>query len=1812
MKGAQVTVQTRAKTKREQAQGAPAPELETQDQLEDPLGQAQLKDLAKDVAMIPPEDHGGDGPSPGKPLGPMEALALGTAGSSSKLPHLARIQAAFGRYGLGGVRAYVGPQAQAASEALNAMAFASSESVVLGEQDLFTVAHEAAHIVQQRMGITGGEKWELHADRVAQIVTQGGNAEPLLDAVKGGGELDAQTLAWLAEREDPDAQLELQAMADQTQDLVTEGLQPDPHAEATDRLVAELTAALGLAPIPVLTGPQADAKLSGGAKGVMEGGKVFLHQGFDPNTTDGRELLAHEMVHAAQDQLQTPDAELAGLSAEQEAGSLASQFANTGSLSRPVYGLPTGHLAADNGAVQLQSALASYHGGLEGQKSGLGAPTSAGKSTSKMGGKENRKSKVSRYKDGVDGIADKIDSLSSFSEICDNIDDGPQAYGSALKSLEQHQHFIKLSEQWQGAKDGGADSGVMKRAFDAEFEDRGFWGSTERAYDLVARRAKARAKRNADAEAAAKTKAEAAGKEGAAGSENAKGGKGGKGTPIKVKKVGKVDPKLASLMNEKVSADLPALPQLKGFEGVSDGHLGGLVFERAHQQGLSMEAASGMGQSRTGLILDQLGDSFLGSFGKGATDQFLDSAVYDTVGKVGDKALTALSKGKFKVPFVGPAIGLIKSPPWEMKNWGVTEGLGKAGDAFGGIGKKMDAWGDASGTERFGLVLSAIADLMLGIGSIIEMAQSILGQLSTICYVAGGILIAVGLALLWLGVGAGLLTAGGWLVRAGGLLARINTVLGPVAFFFSTMGMVFRTAGAFFVPADMFAGELTAVGDAATDFGGKAGKKVGDKYGSQVSDKAMAKGSQAKAKAKAMGKQIKAEATSGQPAGQATGQKARTKVQSKNNQAQSKGSNAVSKGKANQAKAEKGPSMLQKGKNMLGATKKVVGQELGNAKAAGVQKVKETGTKVKNAAKSPVKTTAKAVAGTVKGTVKATKATVGTVKDHFVQGAKNTGSMVKSGGRAVGNGYKGFKTAVTQSPKKTIGDAWSSFKKVNREMAASGLKEVGLEGTYAKAKSKGNGIEVAAKTLAQVNELQKQVDALDKVLSDPKTTPADKARALWTQRKTKLQQGLLTAKKNLALVAEGANVLPQINKGDFDAVNARSQDEAKAVAKKTKIDDERKKVAQELEKAELDMRGQEQEHYRAQMSKKKMDDGDAGDEHAYKSRLADESDAASSNAKDQRSRDKKVTKLEKSLETARKQETLKSKKAQLKKETKQKIAPHKNKAMGYAERGQKVKFGDGDGGEGTLVRLSDGGKKAWVRTSQGEVQISTNQIRNPRKLKSALNNWKEAKKDLKPLKSETKSLKKELSGASSKTVAEVQAKLTKAKKKQTVATEKSNNSTKRLGQVQDQRAKDGTGESIDNASAKMQGLQKQIDNLKAKDQDLAGKERTSDQEIAAAKRQAAIDAGVTDHVSGGSSGNATGGMGSVYESIDTMTNLMGELFKIMPVHDSSNQLSDEDMAVANGPANPIPLQAKPAPAADAKKAEPQQASGKPATPSAGEQIGATLDGLMDKRPNEEVQAIAGVVAATEQAISLELTIDVDQTMEKRNKAIDALARFKGAHQAALIAYNAEVALAEVAKNTKAFADHGETLGKKSESLRAPMLDGKQKEAKRKSVLTGVKGDPGQPDSAMAGIVKDTVGKMGSNSGEFDGGKPKVDGQSGKQIEKAHKDGGGTAKDQAKQSTTASDEKTKFIDAGLEAQNQQKKGIDKNRQALYDKHTEEMEKLQQIKLTKAQALSERNQARDEFNSQAGDFLGDVGTFDAWAGKYRSLRTKVDGD
>ncbi len=118
----------------------------------------------------------------------IEKMADSAAKSATgELPYLDRIQRAFGGHDVSSVRVHIGGSAGAEAAGVGAEAYAHGEALVFkGTPDLHTVAHEAAHVVQQRTGAgSATAAHEAHADRVADLVVQGRSAVAVLDEMVG-------------------------------------------------------------------------------------------------------------------------------------------------------------------------------------------------------------------------------------------------------------------------------------------------------------------------------------------------------------------------------------------------------------------------------------------------------------------------------------------------------------------------------------------------------------------------------------------------------------------------------------------------------------------------------------------------------------------------------------------------------------------------------------------------------------------------------------------------------------------------------------------------------------------------------------------------------------------------------------------------------------------------------------------------------------------------------------------------------------------------------------------------------------------------------------------------------------------------------------------------------------------------------------------------------------------------------------------------------------------------------------------------------------------------------------------------------------------------------------------------------------------------------------------------------------------------------------------------------------------------------------------------------------------------------------------
>lgn len=120
-------------------------------------------------------------PEASAPVDVHAAAARATAGTGERLPYADEISAALGGMDLSSIRVHRDSAAQKGAAAIGASAFASGHAIVLGDkQDKHTVAHEVAHVLQQRAGVsllggvgTPGDSYEQNADAIADRVWLG-------------------------------------------------------------------------------------------------------------------------------------------------------------------------------------------------------------------------------------------------------------------------------------------------------------------------------------------------------------------------------------------------------------------------------------------------------------------------------------------------------------------------------------------------------------------------------------------------------------------------------------------------------------------------------------------------------------------------------------------------------------------------------------------------------------------------------------------------------------------------------------------------------------------------------------------------------------------------------------------------------------------------------------------------------------------------------------------------------------------------------------------------------------------------------------------------------------------------------------------------------------------------------------------------------------------------------------------------------------------------------------------------------------------------------------------------------------------------------------------------------------------------------------------------------------------------------------------------------------------------------------------------------------------------------------------------------
>jgi hypothetical protein len=122
--------------------------------------------------------------------------ATGVDGAGGPLPYVHELHASFGRHAdaLDGATAHQGSDAAEAAGAIGAQAYTTGAKVAFAATPTRElVGHEAAHIVQQRAGVSlkggvgaAGDPYERNADEVGDAFARGESVEPILDRMPAG------------------------------------------------------------------------------------------------------------------------------------------------------------------------------------------------------------------------------------------------------------------------------------------------------------------------------------------------------------------------------------------------------------------------------------------------------------------------------------------------------------------------------------------------------------------------------------------------------------------------------------------------------------------------------------------------------------------------------------------------------------------------------------------------------------------------------------------------------------------------------------------------------------------------------------------------------------------------------------------------------------------------------------------------------------------------------------------------------------------------------------------------------------------------------------------------------------------------------------------------------------------------------------------------------------------------------------------------------------------------------------------------------------------------------------------------------------------------------------------------------------------------------------------------------------------------------------------------------------------------------------------------------------------------------------------
>lgn len=1509
------------------------------------------------------------------------------------------------------------------------------------------------------------------------------------------------------------------------------------HAEPdarTGQMVDDLASAFRLPAGSVEVHTDADTRhrlRHRGVRGLEEHGDILLDPtAYEPGTADGRELVAHEVAHAAQEQAPSgartaPDS----LAAEVDAARVGEQFARGHAPEAPSFAMPAGHEAAEGElGGDLDGLLQSYLGPLEASTESMTPAGETPSDNADPNATEDRERKVERYEDGVDGIADQIGDLDAFEDLRDAIDDEEDTAGP-LGRVRGSEPFGELCRMWQGAKEGEADSSRMMSIFDAEFQDRGFWGNTEQAFDMVRDAAKADAQPEPEASAArqdlseAEENTEPEQSEVESTEESTEGGE----TAAEGLEAESISPELQARLGDSVPDQAPEISSFEEMSAISDDQLDAITEQLDHQVSLGEQHGS-MGWDRAGQIFEAFGENFGGGFVQSFVDQGIDALVWDNLGWVADQGLKLATRGRLGTPMIGPLIGLVRNPPWTAEAWGLGEdskwesGL----EHFSDISETWSHMEDAEGIDKVGVFCAAAADLLEGIRDIVDMLATISGTLSALCYVVGGILILVGLALCWIPGMATLISVGGWLTRAGSILGRVSSVLGFIALALSALAAVFRTAAAFMVPAEMYAEQLEGVGDAAGEFGNKAGGKAADTLADGVGDRTRRR-IEGRVDANIARRQSGADASSDTDTVRDLNEESSQRVEDANEE-------------------------LRRLEDQAGQD----GNGTRNPDEESSDRPRDTDEEsdTRNRPDDDTRTRARRVLDTCLAPFKRRVDEIVSIKNDI--------------GRAVTDArnfsQEGLPPAVRRELDSRIDEARTRIEEANEllrdrdgDMDSDQAHEVNQSLSYARTKL----LEIRRFFDEQAN---RDYDARRDVESFEDLTLRRRG-----DEHERLQDEITRVDGEVDVTRRRIEDAEQRIR-DEEAAREEADRRADELADTEEIRDHRRQYEEQEAERRARLQGENQNHL---------------DEMDRLNTLALDLEQQARDAQEANRLRSDMESLEPDARTAREQ-----------------ADAHLQDIRGFENTRVRMEIDDGEGGTRLTHRRLISADEDGITVTNGRndtQHFRYDEIKYPVALRELAGSYQEQRTRADDLDAQVQDLEDRANRLSQPDV-DPQQLLDQARVHRDQATSvrqqyEDNETAARTSSPDPEgdalmepsrRAREEArnhATSAEGARGDLERLQAELDGLQESRRVLEGQL----DELTPNEEQERRMQGVEKHIEmarEGSSGNATGGVGSAYKD---------------PAEEFLRWTGVVDwMLGAVGDAQ-----------LDSAHFQQQVSGGNQTVGLAVEGMAETVLGI-ERETGQELEDIGERQARLEAVLEHEPPVeDLEAMMDRRARAMEAFDQYQVAHATALRAYVAEQTVDELSQGTLALAESGEPIRTASQSMSGPLEQSRSDEQERASVLSG--GDPTvqQTEGGMAGLVAQLITHLGDHSDEMDDQPDPGNADAGNQMEEGEGQAREEAEGRTREGTEASDQQRAFLDQAVTVRAAQEESVCQSIDTLHDKYDHEQAILDEIKRQKAEALVERDRHADTVQEHAQGFVDDFQSMDTWREEYESLRDEL---